>query len=334
MSAVPNAESIAQICAAPEFSAECEAHPYPYEGIIITSALALDSLGDASRPLFSRYIQAQFRRLSGYCFFRDEQERLDARELLEDTFYALLPRYQVGEMTSDHGAVSWGWEAFLARRLVWSVGSQLRTRGHRIHDDLDSEACRGVMDEAADPVRLADLAAVRELVARVLSAQITTPLAESTYRDLVFGAKSYKEIAAGLGCSLGTIGHRVSVPLMEELQKLLRAEGFGRVGKPSFRRLRQPLAQSFPEETFEVLMSTRLPNPPTATTRDGAATRRQARSDRVPARAHPHHPDSRPRLQHHPEAPPSESAPDVLHPFERALRPCDDGCRILPRSSL
>jgi DNA-directed RNA polymerase specialized sigma24 family protein len=283
MNTVPHAESVEQICAAPEFSAECQGHPYQYEGITITPSLALDALGDARRPLFSRYIQAQFRRLSGYCFFRNEQERLDARELLEDTFYALLPGYEVGEMTRDRGAVSWGWEAFLAKRLVWSVGSQLRTRGHRVHDDLDSEACRGVMDEAADPVRRADLAAVRELVGRVLSAQITTPLAESTYRGLVFGAKSYKEIAAELGCSLGTIGHRVGMPLIEKLQERLEAEGFGRAGKASFRRIRGPLAQAIPEDIFTALMSARPPNPSAVTEqRCVGSDERRAVSPKIP----------------------------------------------------
>jgi len=227
----------------------------------MTSTLALAALSDPARPLFKRYIQAQFRRLAGYCVFSHEQARLDARELLEDTFYALLPKYKVGGMSIEGEIVTWGWEAFLAERLVWSAGTTLRARGHFVHEDIDSAAGWGLADEPSNPIRHADSAAVRDAVCRVLDAEIDTPLAEATYRDLVYAGKSYEEVAAQLGCSHGSIGYRVIVPLIAKLQERLAAEGFGDDGKVSFRRLRAPLAQTVPLATFNALMANRLPSP-------------------------------------------------------------------------
>jgi DNA-directed RNA polymerase specialized sigma24 family protein len=272
-----HAESVAEICASPDFAAHCAAHPYPYADLTISGKLALDAFVDPTRRLFQRYITTQFRLLSGCTDFPHDQARRDARELLEDTFHKLLSRYEVWGANADGVIVSWGWEAFLAERLVRSVASKLRAVGYRVHEDIAGDAGRGLADEPTDPVRRADWTAIRDVVRRVLTEEIVTPMAEEAYRALVFRSGSYEEVAAELRCSTGSVGNRVSVPLIARLQEVLREEGFCGRGKVSFRRLRGPLAQAVPEADFDLLMAKRLPLP------SGASKSEASHDDRAHA---------------------------------------------------
>lgn len=259
-----HAETIAEICASSDFAKHCAAHPYPYADLAMTGELALNAFADPTRRLFERYITSQFRILSDRTEFPHDQARRDARELLEQTFHRLLPCYKVGGPNIDGVIVEWGWEAYLAERLVRSVGSKLRGICYRIHEDIAGDAGRDLADQPSDPFHRADRTAIGEVVRRVLSEEINTPLAEGTYRALVYRTNSYEEIAAQHGCSPSSVGNRVSMPLVARLQEVLREEGFCGRGKVSFRRLRGPLAQAVPEADFDALMAQRLPLPVTA----------------------------------------------------------------------
>lgn len=293
MNHFPRAGNVAEICNSPDFARLCAAHPYPYADLAVTSASALAALSDPARPLFHRYIRSQFLRLSTCTSFDHEQERHDANEMLEDKFFALVERYKVGGFNGDGALVSYGWEAFLSERLVWSVGSRLRTLGFRVHEDIEGDAGRGLADQSTEPVGRADLAAIREVVRRVLTEEIDTPLAEATYRALVYRGESYEEIAARHGCSPSSIGNRSSAPLIARLQEVLRKVGFCGRGKVSFRRLRGPLAETVPEADFDVLMATGLPPPLPTPNRIPPAIIALKRNDRDHSRLafrHPCHP--------------------------------------------
>jgi hypothetical protein len=259
MTHFPHAKSAAEVCSSPDFAARCEAHPHPYSGITFNPQRALEALSDPKRILFGRYIQAQFRRLSSQWSFANEQSRLDGRELLEDAYCTYIARYEVGTVTDFGVAVTWGWEAFLAERLVWSVASRLKGRSNYVMEDIASDAFAHLPDWTTDPTQLANLKSTRESVARALAAILTHPRDQAIYRGLVYRGQSYQQLAVEHGGSLGSIGHQVTGPLIDLLQEILGCGGAGPNAKASFRRLREPLARTISEEVFDELMTARLP---------------------------------------------------------------------------
>ena len=256
-----NAKSVPEICAAPEFAAHCEAHPYPYAGLTVTGPLALEALTDPRRTLFARYIRAQLKALGKHRNLPEEQQRLDASELLEEVLGRSIPKFRVGAETESGGMETWGWEAYLALRLVRSVGDKVRTRGRFVPEAADSEVFRKAPDEAADPNHHFLRCAVRDTLAQVLRRLLTTPREQSIYRGLVYRDHGYEQLAAEHGCSITTIANDIAVPLIASLQEKLRNESAVRGAKTSFRLLREPLAQSLPEHVFDELMAVRLPCP-------------------------------------------------------------------------
>jgi len=261
MNHFPKAESVAEIAAAPEFAVQCEAHPFPYAGLTITGPLALDALTDPKRPLFARYIRSQLKIFATYRSLPEEQQRLDASELLEEVVCRAISKFRVGAETESGGMETWGWEAYLALRLVRSVNDKVRTRSRFVPEAADSDVFRKERDEAADPNLRFLRCAVREAVARVLQRLLTTLREQSIYRALVYRDYGYERVAAEHRCSVTTIANDVTNPLMASLQEALREHRAVRSAKTSFRRLREPLAQSLPEHVFDELMAARLPRP-------------------------------------------------------------------------
>jgi RNA polymerase sigma-70 factor (ECF subfamily) len=159
--------------------------------------LAIAGRQDAFAQLFERYRERVYRIAYGWCF--DSQTALD---LVQDVFVKV---YRSLGMFREEASF-WTWLCRIAiNRCLDFVRKKERTKEMPVEDP--QEYVRAAGEPGADPVGELELRELKGALTGAIDA--LSPEARSAFILRFFDNLSYKEIAAALDCSIGTVMSRL-----------------------------------------------------------------------------------------------------------------------------
>jgi len=159
--------------------------------------LALAGRPDAFAQLFERYRERVYRIAYGWCF--DSQTALD---LVQDVFVKVYR--SLGMFRKE--ASFWTWLCRIAiNRCLDFVRKKERTKEMPVEDP--QEYARATDEPRADPLGELELSELKGALTGAIDA--LSPEARSAFILRFFDNLSYKEIAAALDCSIGTVMSRL-----------------------------------------------------------------------------------------------------------------------------
>jgi hypothetical protein len=216
----PGVSEIAVLADSPAFHIACEEanriFRYPIESWAPPLARTALSNSELSQLYIDRQVRAA---LAGF--------RLDASsvgQVLSDaagmvlTFWAeLAPGYEVGAMIGDE-AITWGWEAYLARRLTPMIAGAIgrglywswSTRPF-INEEREKISAKQPLDRWEGHLRSALIDALDEL--------LTDDLLRNAFFALAYSEEPMGQIAASLGLSYHYLHTRLLAPLCKRIAK-------------------------------------------------------------------------------------------------------------------
>jgi hypothetical protein len=256
----PGVSDIADLADSAAFHAACEEgnRIFSYSVASWAPPFARTSLADGK--LAQLYVERQVRAALSDLRLNPQSVRHilpDAAGMVRSFWASLAPGYRAGIVVGDK-LVSWGWEAYLARRLTPMVAGAI---GRGLNWAWSAQPMDDERDDF-DTTQPEDRweGHLRHALVRALDQIITDGILRDAYFALAYSEEAMGEVAASLGVNYHYLHTRLMVPLCQRIAKAADRPMQGHVR--ICLELRAALAEVLPMTVFTDRYAASLPLPP------------------------------------------------------------------------